>query len=537
MILAPQTTCDAIPTNDEAQEIKQFFDKGLVVQLDNSLDKSGLVKSVLLDGIDGLPEEIMSEIFLCCLPRNHYPVISWDEPPLLLTRVSRGWKRVALGTPRLWTSVHVPWPVLPDPDPLRANLPSNVHPFVCQRLLEAMGMWLDRSASLPLNISLVNFHHPNRAQSLLQNAIVLPSARLTTLTVCGTTEFLHSVASLRLEAVPVLESLSMKGLDITIDLDVTRFDSSLFIGPQLRTLEFEKISLDAVRLPVNWLKLTHLTLLCGRHVPSFASLTIRNITTILRLARNLISCKFEIYPSILGTDEPSTLFSSGIYLVNLERLSIQDHNVDLTQFFDVLHVPSLERIEFNSDATLMSPEISMASIKSLVERVGSQIKSFTSDLNNFSESDFAQILQFCPNISAISITPSASGSQDSDGALSMFYAAAGMTRARSIVNDDIFRVLISGTSEGTFLAPNLTDLRLLQAAHFSELALSGFLEQKQTMGGAMQKLRYLEVRFLTKQRSSLELKLGRFQQDGLDFKLWYPLVIPAAPLNHAAGVD
>ncbi|KIJ55766.1 hypothetical protein M422DRAFT_151568, partial [Sphaerobolus stellatus SS14] len=66
--------------------------------------------SGLFAPIRRLPVEILSEIFLQCLPppagNLHYLLalhsIIWTEAPLILLGVCKRWRRIALGTPRLF---------------------------------------------------------------------------------------------------------------------------------------------------------------------------------------------------------------------------------------------------------------------------------------------------------------------------------------------------------------------------------------------------------------------------------------------------
>nr|GAT59116.1 predicted protein [Mycena chlorophos] len=94
-----------------------------------------------------LPDDIVSEILLHCLPP--YP----DRPPLAgrgspthLLGICRLWRVIALSTPRLWWSIS--WQ--PTPDDTQEY---------CERALEMVQLWLDRSGSIPLSI-FVDFDVP-----------------------------------------------------------------------------------------------------------------------------------------------------------------------------------------------------------------------------------------------------------------------------------------------------------------------------------------------------------------------------------------
>ncbi|KAK7434207.1 hypothetical protein VKT23_020337 [Stygiomarasmius scandens] len=92
-----------------------------------------------------LPPEILSEIFVFCLPEDRNPVCSVSQAPLLLGLVCRSWREVCLSTPRLWSAVHV---VLPT----GGEITSMCTTVDGRRL--GVEAWLDRSGSLPLSFSI-----------------------------------------------------------------------------------------------------------------------------------------------------------------------------------------------------------------------------------------------------------------------------------------------------------------------------------------------------------------------------------------------
>lgn len=85
-----------------------------------------------------LPSELLGEIFLRCLPQTNYVTPSSDECPLVLTRVCRHWRAVALSTPRLWASLSISL--------LRADTTSG----------DEYKHWLEKARSVPLSIRVVH---------------------------------------------------------------------------------------------------------------------------------------------------------------------------------------------------------------------------------------------------------------------------------------------------------------------------------------------------------------------------------------------
>ncbi|TDL15263.1 hypothetical protein BD410DRAFT_683257, partial [Rickenella mellea] len=52
-----------------------------------------------------IPHEITSEIFQNCLPEDKFPQPSVECAPVQVSRVCRTWRRLAIGTPRLWSQI------------------------------------------------------------------------------------------------------------------------------------------------------------------------------------------------------------------------------------------------------------------------------------------------------------------------------------------------------------------------------------------------------------------------------------------------
>ncbi|KAF5384588.1 hypothetical protein D9757_007476 [Collybiopsis confluens] len=89
-----------------------------------------------------LPSETLAEIFQWCLPLDvGFGVRSLGHAPLLLTIVCWDWRRIAIETPRLWNSLHI-------------CFPPNISTDIRSRRTAGMELWLQRSGSLPISISI-----------------------------------------------------------------------------------------------------------------------------------------------------------------------------------------------------------------------------------------------------------------------------------------------------------------------------------------------------------------------------------------------
>ncbi|KAJ7910543.1 hypothetical protein B0H13DRAFT_2011981 [Mycena leptocephala] len=97
-----------------------------------------------------LPQEIVEEIFLDCLPTDHNAIMSAAEAPLLLGRICSAWRSIAFGMPRLWNTLHIPLPFIAGSQSKKA----------------ALSHWLERSASLPLALMVIGAQYPGNIDTL-----------------------------------------------------------------------------------------------------------------------------------------------------------------------------------------------------------------------------------------------------------------------------------------------------------------------------------------------------------------------------------
>ncbi|KAE9384395.1 hypothetical protein BT96DRAFT_768914, partial [Gymnopus androsaceus JB14] len=115
--------------------------------LDNLSHKKEIVQKyvdahrALISPMRRLPAETLSEIFVQCLPEERYAVRDLTQAPLLLTTISRDWRQTAINTPALWQSLHI-------------YIPSEMSSRAVKRRALGSALWLERSGSLPISISL-----------------------------------------------------------------------------------------------------------------------------------------------------------------------------------------------------------------------------------------------------------------------------------------------------------------------------------------------------------------------------------------------
>jgi hypothetical protein len=222
--------CDTnyVPSDAERVQIRHFcaLREEKLSRIDWELDrlngvlKSVLVKRLAMDAIAkkfsallaplrAIPPEVLQEIFLACLPATHGAIMHSSEAPLLLGRVCSSWRTLSLATPALWASLHA---VVPGPEPIPGADPT-VSSATTQRIdsrRDAMQLWLQRSGSCPLSITLfVAYQPPEYSQRFMD--VLLPYSRrwreLKMLEVSS--ETLSPLHTLTASDVPLLETFEV----------------------------------------------------------------------------------------------------------------------------------------------------------------------------------------------------------------------------------------------------------------------------------------------------------------------------------------
>ncbi|KAF5384593.1 hypothetical protein D9757_007471 [Collybiopsis confluens] len=115
--------------------------------LDNLLLQEKKIKNyihahqALASPIRRIPSETLAEIFFQGLPSDSpYGLRSTKCAPLLLTTVCKHWRDVSIHTPRLWNSLHI-------------HFPSSLTQVAARQRTAGLALWLDRSGTLPIAIS------------------------------------------------------------------------------------------------------------------------------------------------------------------------------------------------------------------------------------------------------------------------------------------------------------------------------------------------------------------------------------------------
>ncbi|KAK7449771.1 hypothetical protein VKT23_013246 [Stygiomarasmius scandens] len=277
----------------------------------------------LMAPIRRLPPEVLSEIFIQCLPTDYNPTRSLTEAPLLLTRVCQSWREICFSTPRLWSALHIYIP--------------HVHAArFCNTLAsrtKGVQSWLSHSGDTPLSLSLSAAADVTVTASAGREA--KPEMVAYRNFVDSLTQFNLRWAHLELRVTtPILDAFSKARPNDFSTLDTLKLDCSLWttplIGrrqleghrldnllqaPNLSTLELHSHFLSPLTLPIPWHRLVVVSL---NHVSDVSptpqeTLDLLSQTTVLR------SCSLTIR---IAAPQESVSERDALDLPHLETLCL-----------------------------------------------------------------------------------------------------------------------------------------------------------------------------------------------------------------------
>ncbi|KAK7000362.1 hypothetical protein R3P38DRAFT_3058106 [Favolaschia claudopus] len=132
----------------------------LILDLEQQRSKAGSQLNSLRDPMARLPREIQSHIFLDVEPSLHRALTDPDNNPLVLLRVCRLWRVIALSTPRLWTDLSM------------ISLPRSAnYTLLCREWMERarphhLSLTLEGSLVLDYSVQTLMTQYEDRIQSL-----------------------------------------------------------------------------------------------------------------------------------------------------------------------------------------------------------------------------------------------------------------------------------------------------------------------------------------------------------------------------------
>ena len=290
-------------------------------------------QNTILAPIRRLPAEILAGIFVLCM---NYDISSFDpmQSPLLVSRVCRGWRQVALSTQNLWSSITV----------------------TDYRSSSKMAkLWMSRAISAPLTIRLDSTYDSTYRYS--SNVGEIESVIAVLVQYCDRWQHLDvsfyrtppsCLSSIR-HNLPSLESLRIRSS--------TAFVNIFEVAPRLQTLLLDDW-MSRIRLKIPWSQLTQLE--------TQVSCSTDGLYT-LKFMPNLVKCTMH-KPNNSGDILPHNI--SVITLSHLRFFCLLRIRPD--NMFNHLHLPTISTL-----------------------RIGYQDKWQTSNTRWYSRQPFMSLLSSC----------------------------------------------------------------------------------------------------------------------------------------------
>lgn len=288
----------------------------------------------LLSPIRRLPSELLTEIFIHCLPRTRFIPPGDPGSPLHLMKVCAEWYRICITSPRLWSSIVLLYPA--------QDLTISTMSEHSTRKAALFDMWLSRSGDLSLSLSIQShLLTVGKVQSLLATCarrlqhvkLLFPEKDSSMLPDC---EY-PRLTSLEIQSPHGLQHMSINKLS-----DIAKH------APALQRFTWNSATGCAVRpLPVTlyWRTLTHLTLR--------ATISINHCLHILSQVTNAVQLEFGTV--LAQPDEPRSL---NITLPQLSSLYINSVH-SISEVFDTLTLPHLTNL---SISTFLWPHASVVGL-------------------------------------------------------------------------------------------------------------------------------------------------------------------------------
>lgn len=376
---------------------------------------------LILSPIRRIPLEVLSEIFLKCLPPDQFINPSPHSAPLLLSQICQSWRSLSFSMGRLWTSIRVEL----------TKEGCSPHPL----LVEA---WLARSGHLPLVFQVVDRLTP---EDIAEHRPVFTAAPM----IARFIRHVHRWQAIDLDftdwrvdtgldslsgaSLPILESLGLsRDFWVKEDADSLRV---LLSAPHLRELRW-----SVRHSHVDPMKTISLAQMTTIHIECF--ITLDDFRSILAQSSSLVSGHFSVLKESEGTETPSILLRK-LYSLDLAI------GGSIDSIFEGLTAPSLNRLRISKALIFTGIGAEQfwnaGQVSSFISRSGCVIDQLELMNTDIQPSEMVNLLQRVSS-SLVHLTVSDDGS-------------------RFPINDDVLRALTCQSKNGDRnLCPNLEYIKL-----------------------------------------------------------------------------
>jgi len=515
----------------------------------------------LLTPFRRLPNEVLSEIFIHCLPEKHNAIMSTQSAPLLLGRVCSRWRMVVYQrTPRLWATLHVPAPsfplicgwqniVLP---PLELRQLQAEYETKFDRQCNAIREWLQRSNKCLLSISFFPAHQTAQITSVqtrsLFNAAELTEYHIRYLSLLvsfshrwksleigisnqAQAEFLASIPQ---RSVTHLQSLYLQPLIPANELEPL-FKSGLLAAQNLRTLHLFNLPSSLSTSVINFSGITHLMLrrqpLPGPE-PNDERLTINEAYWLFASCRFLVHCAISIIDIKQAIFTPKPLWHAAngkLFLPLLQSLDIMERAYHLGSLFELFDVPSLYSIGYRTMFSAANPEHPerRSPLLMLILQTNGQVMELTLDFQSFDSrrQDIVEIFKRTPQLERLTHKHSNEDMEIIQGISGPQHRLPSFTPLASLkwVLDLLTPSYIS--QDGYCLCPYLQIIDLSSTMFLSEHDVAHFLQRRLSAAaiGAVARFTSVKIAFFCPKLVDIPALLQTYTEEGqFDLNISYP---------------
>ncbi|KIM41405.1 hypothetical protein M413DRAFT_27763 [Hebeloma cylindrosporum] len=312
----------------------------------NDVNRAVLQLYRILSPARYVPNDIWYIIFSFCRSESSRPGLNVSEAPLLLTRVCRGWKSIAIETPQLWSSI-------------RVNIPTyQLSPEKLGWRRKMVKDWLGWSGILPLSIS-VNAQGSLAPPDCGVSDVIYISHFIRRIEHCPSR--LHSLElsiskfqflydgflALRVSDLPNLEEITVDKVPVNImqgGQSVPWSDAGIFCAPKLRKISIGKLPKDSREstwsIPPNWRGLRYLHI--GGRLPP------RQILQILVTLPDLIECHLKIANSMEIVNHTTRILMPNLKSFSLSEKIDSAYVTTSTFLYKYLDTPALKMFAFSA---------------------------------------------------------------------------------------------------------------------------------------------------------------------------------------------
>ena len=354
------------PTDEETLAASRFIAEGeqelvsLVNQITQLLVRKHRMEVVLsqhrafISVINRVPTELWSKIFVMC--KDAAGVERQSDTPITLSLACRAWRRIALATPQLWSSVDVGSPPLDTRDNS-----SNIRRF--EEIGAGIEQWLTRAAAVPLDVT-INWNEADCGRRELYQTVAEPilkrAKQVAKISFKAPFDLIDTASRyLKREDVPLLHTVDISCYTSATDPRESRAPApwlSFLHTPSIRHFSYANFTntrgTQSLMLPdVAWSQLSSLSL--ASSTGTFFR-QVEQMCTTLAQCKNLTKCTIQL-PGIRMVPG-----GSGLSLLALEELCLQsdpwgESDINMVNFLSSLTSPHLKHLSLHGPCTFGPP--------------------------------------------------------------------------------------------------------------------------------------------------------------------------------------